>query len=179
MINFGDHLFSDSKGPSKIGWRTAAIIRELEVRYHELIWFFFFLDKYLFGNWDKRRNMNYYEDFIWERKSFNLVLILVLKVFESNSCKVHLMFRFLFSSCLFYIFNANYVSFSCCFDALLFLFVNFGLQDWCFFKTLDYNLKELVEMFLSPSGVSTIINYCCCGSLIIAWLYILWCLIGL
>lgn len=32
MIYFGDHLFSDLRGPSKAGWRTAAIIHELEVR---------------------------------------------------------------------------------------------------------------------------------------------------
>lgn len=31
MIYFGDHLFSDLRGPSKSGWRTAAIIHELEV----------------------------------------------------------------------------------------------------------------------------------------------------
>uniref|UniRef100_A0A0D6R9B8 Uncharacterized protein n=1 Tax=Araucaria cunninghamii TaxID=56994 RepID=A0A0D6R9B8_ARACU len=30
VIYFGDHLFSDLRGPSKAGWRTAAIIRELE-----------------------------------------------------------------------------------------------------------------------------------------------------
>lgn len=28
---FGDHLFSDLRGPAKAGWRTAAIIHELEV----------------------------------------------------------------------------------------------------------------------------------------------------
>ncbi|XP_038696267.1 5'-nucleotidase domain-containing protein DDB_G0275467 isoform X3 [Tripterygium wilfordii] len=33
VIYFGDHLFSDLRGPSKAGWRTAAIIRELE---HEI-----------------------------------------------------------------------------------------------------------------------------------------------
>lgn len=31
MIYFGDHLFSDLRGPAKAGWRTAAIIHELEV----------------------------------------------------------------------------------------------------------------------------------------------------
>lgn len=31
VIYFGDHLFSDLKGPAKAGWRTAAVIRELEV----------------------------------------------------------------------------------------------------------------------------------------------------
>lgn len=31
VIYFGDHLFSDLRGPSKAGWRTAAIIHELEV----------------------------------------------------------------------------------------------------------------------------------------------------
>ncbi|XP_028094154.1 uncharacterized protein LOC114294228 [Camellia sinensis] len=31
LIYFGDHLFSDLRGPSKAGWRTAAIIHELEV----------------------------------------------------------------------------------------------------------------------------------------------------
>ncbi|GAB4838166.1 hypothetical protein Ancab_027695 [Ancistrocladus abbreviatus] len=30
VIYFGDHLFSDLRGPSKAGWRTAAIIYELE-----------------------------------------------------------------------------------------------------------------------------------------------------
>nr|XP_040246338.1 5'-nucleotidase domain-containing protein DDB_G0275467 isoform X2 [Aegilops tauschii subsp. strangulata] len=30
VIYFGDHLFSDLRGPSKAGWRTAAVIRELE-----------------------------------------------------------------------------------------------------------------------------------------------------
>ncbi|KAG0470464.1 hypothetical protein HPP92_017164 [Vanilla planifolia] len=30
VIFFGDHLFSDLRGPSKAGWRTAAIIHELE-----------------------------------------------------------------------------------------------------------------------------------------------------
>ncbi|XP_002964821.2 5'-nucleotidase domain-containing protein DDB_G0275467 isoform X1 [Selaginella moellendorffii] len=30
VLYFGDHLFSDLRGPSKAGWRTAAIIRELE-----------------------------------------------------------------------------------------------------------------------------------------------------
>lgn len=30
VIYFGDHLFSDLRGPSKSGWRTAAIIHELE-----------------------------------------------------------------------------------------------------------------------------------------------------
>ncbi|KAG0553613.1 hypothetical protein M758_12G025500 [Ceratodon purpureus] len=30
VIYFGDHLFSDLKGPAKAGWRTAAVIRELE-----------------------------------------------------------------------------------------------------------------------------------------------------
>ncbi|GAB2219181.1 hypothetical protein Drorol1_Dr00006812 [Drosera rotundifolia] len=30
VIYFGDHLFSDLRGPSKAGWRTAAIICELE-----------------------------------------------------------------------------------------------------------------------------------------------------
>jgi hypothetical protein len=30
VIYFGDHLFSDLRGPSKAGWRTAAIIHELE-----------------------------------------------------------------------------------------------------------------------------------------------------
>lgn len=33
VIYFGDHLFSDLRGPSKAGWRTAAIIHELE---HEI-----------------------------------------------------------------------------------------------------------------------------------------------
>ncbi|KAG4932492.1 hypothetical protein JHK87_046494 [Glycine soja] len=32
VIYFGDHLFSDLRGPSKAGWRTAAIIHELEAR---------------------------------------------------------------------------------------------------------------------------------------------------
>ncbi|RVW88352.1 5'-nucleotidase domain-containing protein [Vitis vinifera] len=31
VMYFGDHLFSDLRGPSKAGWRTAAIIQELEV----------------------------------------------------------------------------------------------------------------------------------------------------
>ncbi|XP_078150865.1 HAD-superfamily hydrolase, subfamily IG, 5'-nucleotidase isoform X1 [Carex rostrata] len=30
VIYFGDHLFSDLKGPAKAGWRTVAIIHELE-----------------------------------------------------------------------------------------------------------------------------------------------------
>lgn len=30
VIYFGDHLYSDLRGPSKAGWRTAAIIHELE-----------------------------------------------------------------------------------------------------------------------------------------------------
>ncbi|XP_022883966.1 5'-nucleotidase domain-containing protein DDB_G0275467-like [Olea europaea var. sylvestris] len=30
VIDFGDHLFSDLRGPSKAGWHTAAIIHELE-----------------------------------------------------------------------------------------------------------------------------------------------------
>ncbi|PVH64447.1 hypothetical protein PAHAL_2G270200 [Panicum hallii] len=30
VIYFGDHLLSDLRGPSKAGWRTAAVIRELE-----------------------------------------------------------------------------------------------------------------------------------------------------
>lgn len=30
VIYFGDHLFSDLRGPSKAGWRTVAIIHELE-----------------------------------------------------------------------------------------------------------------------------------------------------
>ncbi|CAL9095732.1 unnamed protein product [Musa textilis] len=30
VIYFGDHLFSDLRGPSQAGWRTAAIIHELE-----------------------------------------------------------------------------------------------------------------------------------------------------
>lgn len=30
VIYFGDHLFSDLRGPIKAGWRTAAIIKELE-----------------------------------------------------------------------------------------------------------------------------------------------------
>ncbi|XP_010323221.2 uncharacterized protein [Solanum lycopersicum] len=30
VIYFGDHLFSDLRGPSKAGWRTAAIIHELK-----------------------------------------------------------------------------------------------------------------------------------------------------
>ncbi|KAG5225867.1 5'-nucleotidase domain-containing protein [Salix suchowensis] len=30
VIYFGDHLFSDLRGPSRAGWRTAAIIHELE-----------------------------------------------------------------------------------------------------------------------------------------------------
>ncbi|KAL8502355.1 hypothetical protein ACS0TY_021482 [Phlomoides rotata] len=30
VIYFGDHLFSDLRGPSKSGWRTAAIVHELE-----------------------------------------------------------------------------------------------------------------------------------------------------
>ncbi|CAN0912237.1 5'-nucleotidase domain-containing protein DDB_G0275467 [Linum grandiflorum] len=34
VIYFGDHLFSDLRGPSKAGWRTAAIIRELEAKFH-------------------------------------------------------------------------------------------------------------------------------------------------
>ncbi|KAL5538875.1 hypothetical protein UlMin_044191 [Ulmus minor] len=34
VIYFGDHLFSDLKAPSKMGWRTAAIIRELESEIH-------------------------------------------------------------------------------------------------------------------------------------------------
>ncbi|KAG4942616.1 hypothetical protein JHK85_047262 [Glycine max] len=32
VIYFGDHLFSDLRGPSKAGWRTAAIIHELEAQ---------------------------------------------------------------------------------------------------------------------------------------------------
>uniref|UniRef100_M4ETK6 Pectate lyase superfamily protein domain-containing protein n=1 Tax=Brassica campestris TaxID=3711 RepID=M4ETK6_BRACM len=31
VIYFGDHLFSDLRGPSKAGWRTVAIIHELEM----------------------------------------------------------------------------------------------------------------------------------------------------
>jgi FMN phosphatase YigB (HAD superfamily) len=31
VIYFGDHLFSDLRGPSKAGWHTVAIIHELEV----------------------------------------------------------------------------------------------------------------------------------------------------
>lgn len=38
MIYFGDHLFSDLRGPSKAGWRTAAIIHELEVSLLYLIY---------------------------------------------------------------------------------------------------------------------------------------------
>ncbi|MQL91551.1 hypothetical protein Taro_024168 [Colocasia esculenta] len=34
VIYFGDHLFSDLRGPSKAGWRTAAIIHELEGKFH-------------------------------------------------------------------------------------------------------------------------------------------------
>ncbi|XP_030954961.1 5'-nucleotidase domain-containing protein DDB_G0275467 [Quercus lobata] len=34
VIYFGDHLFSDLRGPSKAGWRTAAIIHELESEIH-------------------------------------------------------------------------------------------------------------------------------------------------
>lgn len=34
VIYFGDHLFSDLRGPSKAGWRTAAIIHELENEIH-------------------------------------------------------------------------------------------------------------------------------------------------
>ncbi|KAH9654190.1 HAD-superfamily hydrolase subfamily IG 5'-nucleotidase [Citrus sinensis] len=34
VIYFGDHLFSDLRGPSKAGWRTAAIIHELEAKFH-------------------------------------------------------------------------------------------------------------------------------------------------
>ncbi|CAK7338109.1 unnamed protein product [Dovyalis caffra] len=34
VIYFGDHLFSDLRGPSKAGWRTAAIIHELEKEIH-------------------------------------------------------------------------------------------------------------------------------------------------
>lgn len=34
VIYFGDHLFSDLRGPSKAGWRTAAIIHELEGEIH-------------------------------------------------------------------------------------------------------------------------------------------------
>lgn len=30
VIYFGDHLFSDLRGPSQAGWRTAAIVHELE-----------------------------------------------------------------------------------------------------------------------------------------------------
>ncbi|MCO5558569.1 hypothetical protein L7F22_012154 [Adiantum nelumboides] len=30
VLYFGDHLYSDLRGPAKAGWRTAAIIRELE-----------------------------------------------------------------------------------------------------------------------------------------------------
>ncbi|EPS67598.1 hypothetical protein M569_07177, partial [Genlisea aurea] len=30
VIYFGDHVFTDLRGPSKAGWRTAAIIHELE-----------------------------------------------------------------------------------------------------------------------------------------------------
>ncbi|KAJ0965725.1 hypothetical protein J5N97_026863 [Dioscorea zingiberensis] len=36
VIYFGDHLFSDLRGPSKAGWRTAAIIHELEARFHRI-----------------------------------------------------------------------------------------------------------------------------------------------
>ncbi|CAL5081534.1 unnamed protein product [Urochloa decumbens] len=32
VIYFGDHLLSDLRGPSKAGWRTAAVIRELEAK---------------------------------------------------------------------------------------------------------------------------------------------------
>lgn len=31
VLYFGDHLYSDLRGPAKAGWRTAAIVRELEV----------------------------------------------------------------------------------------------------------------------------------------------------
>ncbi len=31
MLYFGDHLYSDLRGPAKAGWGTVAIIRELEV----------------------------------------------------------------------------------------------------------------------------------------------------
>lgn len=31
VLYFGDHLYSDLRGPTRAGWRTAAIIRELEV----------------------------------------------------------------------------------------------------------------------------------------------------
>lgn len=31
VLYFGDHLYSDLRGPAKAGWRTAAVIRELEV----------------------------------------------------------------------------------------------------------------------------------------------------
>ncbi|XWS27258.1 hypothetical protein CRYUN_Cryun26dG0099300 [Craigia yunnanensis] len=34
VMYFGDHLFSDLRGPSKAGWRTAAIIHELESEIH-------------------------------------------------------------------------------------------------------------------------------------------------
>ncbi|KAM7266934.1 hypothetical protein ACFE04_009100 [Oxalis oulophora] len=34
VIYFGDHLFSDLRGPSKAGWRTAAIVQELESEIH-------------------------------------------------------------------------------------------------------------------------------------------------
>ncbi|KDP42789.1 hypothetical protein JCGZ_00488 [Jatropha curcas] len=34
VIYFGDHLFSDLRGPSKAGWHTAAIIHELESEIH-------------------------------------------------------------------------------------------------------------------------------------------------
>ncbi|XP_057853857.1 uncharacterized protein LOC131063905 isoform X3 [Cryptomeria japonica] len=34
VMYFGDHLFSDLRGPAKAGWRTAAIIRELEAKFH-------------------------------------------------------------------------------------------------------------------------------------------------
>jgi hypothetical protein len=31
VLYFGDHLYSDLRGPAKAGWGTVAIIRELEV----------------------------------------------------------------------------------------------------------------------------------------------------
>ncbi|XP_058113943.1 uncharacterized protein LOC131256879 isoform X2 [Magnolia sinica] len=73
VIYFGDHLFSDLRGPSKAGWRTAAIIHELEagcedlydvfmhvyklnagmyLSLHEWVVFFFFLK----GNFNFMKN---------------------------------------------------------------------------------------------------------------------------
>ncbi|KAF5935898.1 hypothetical protein HYC85_027027 [Camellia sinensis] len=38
LIYFGDHLYSDLRGPSKAGWRTAGIIHELELLMGNNVW---------------------------------------------------------------------------------------------------------------------------------------------